>query len=137
MIFCYLYIHVYESVNSLQRLWFVKVTNESALVLLPEHDQYVCLQKDSYGVLSWWLFVSYEWYNSCHSKQSRLLCRECHCNTYIHYVFCYCLFKSIYTLKIHLSRWEGCYHISVRPRKVICHGFLRLRICVKRYLLII
>jgi hypothetical protein len=95
MIWCYLYIHVYESVNSLQRLWFVKVTNESALVLLPQHDQYVCLQKESYRVLSWWLFVSYEWYNSCHSKKSRLWCREGHCNTYIRYVFLF-LFAYIY-----------------------------------------
>jgi hypothetical protein len=73
----------------------------------------VCLQKESYRVLSWWLFVSYEWYNSCHSTKSRLLCREDHYNTYIRYVLCYCLFISIYTLKIHLSRWEGCYNISV------------------------
>ena len=132
MIFCYLSMHVTESVNSLQRLWFVKLTNESALVLLPEHDQYVCLQKESHRVLSWWLFVSYEWYNSCHSKKSRFLCREGHCNTYIRYVFCHCLFISMQTLKIHLSRWEGCYHIFVRPPKDICHGFLRLRICGKR-----
>jgi hypothetical protein len=135
MIFCYLYIHVYESVNSLQRLWFVKLTNLSVVYLSMIN---MCVYKKNR------IECYYDGY-SCHMndttaviRQNQDFCvgKDITIRTYAMF-FCFCLLISIYTLKIHLSRWEGCYHISVRPRKVICHGFLRLRICGKRYLLII